>query len=231
MRDGSGSRSRTRTRRSSPTSTSGSLERPLPSQPPPVRGELPVGAGPFVFRERQGETWRLDANPYYFGGTPPSRTLTIKTIRDDNSRLLALVGGSGDLTQNTISPLLLDAVSAQPRLKVESGRSSVYTYLGVNCEDPILKDVRVRRAIAHAIDRELIVKTKLRGRAVLATGMLPTFHWSYEGKVDAYHFDPARAKALLDQAGFPDPDGDGPGVALRWSTRPPTTGFAWRWRP
>jgi peptide/nickel transport system substrate-binding protein len=169
-----------------------------------------VGAGPFVLAERRGEEWRLAANPYYFAGPPKVKRLTIKTIRDDNSRLLALVGGSGDLTQNTISPLLHDAVAAQKRLKVQTGHSSVYSYLGFNMEDPILRDLRVRQAIAHAINRQLIVHTKLRDHAVLASGMLPTFHWAYEPNVETYAFDPARARQLLDEAGHPDPDGDGP---------------------
>jgi peptide/nickel transport system substrate-binding protein len=186
----------------------GILERPLAGAGEHV--PFPVGAGPFVFDVRRGETWRLVANPYFWAGAPRVKAVEIKTIRDDNSRLLALVGGSGDLTQNTISPLLLDAVTQQPRLKLETGRSSVYSYLGLNCEDPILKDPRVRRAIAYAIDRRLIVKTKLRDRALLATGMLPTFHWAYEPAVDRYEYDPQKARALLDEAGYPDPDGDGP---------------------
>jgi peptide/nickel transport system substrate-binding protein len=123
---------------------------------------------------------------------------------------LALVGGSGDLTQNTISQLLIDAVEQQPRLKVVPGASSVYSYLGINNEDPILKDVRVRRAIAYALDRQTIIHTTLHDRAVEATGMLPKFHWAYDGEVDQYPFDLERAKKLLDEAGYPDPDGDGP---------------------
>ncbi len=185
----------------------GIMERPQPGVP---EGEFPIGAGAFSFVERKGETWTFAANPYYFGGKPRVKRLVFKTIRDDNSRLLALVGGSGDLTQNTISQLLVDAVAEQPRLKVVPGRSSVYTYLGVNNEDPILKDVRVRQAIALGIDRATIVHTTLHDHAVLATGMLPTFHWAYAADVDHYDFDPARAKQLLDAAGYPDPDGDGP---------------------
>jgi peptide/nickel transport system substrate-binding protein len=185
----------------------GILARPPPGTP---AGAPPVGAGPYVLVAHDGETWRLEANPHYFGGRPREERLTFKLIRDDNSRLLALVGGSGDLTQNTIPPLLVDAVAAQPRLHIETGRSSVYSYLGLNCEDPILKDPRVRRAIAYAIDRRRIVHTTLHDRAVLATGMLPTFHWAYEGAVETYDYDPARARQLLDEAGYPDPDGDGP---------------------
>ena len=185
----------------------GLMERPPPGTP---FDAMPRGAGAFCFAARRGETWILDANPYSYAGRPPSKRLVFKTIRDDNSRLLALVGGSGDLTQNTISPLLIDAVAENPRLRVESGRSSVYSYLLLNDDDPILKDVRVRRAIAYAIDRATIIHTTLHDRAVAATGMLPTFHWAYDPDVPRYDYDPARARQLLDEAGYRDPDGDGP---------------------
>jgi len=186
----------------------GILPRPSDGKTWP-RGQLPPGAGPFVYASRDGEIWRLDRNNHYWAGVPRIAHVTIKTIRDDNTRLLALVGGSGDLTQNTISPLVLDAVAANDRLQVETARSSVYSYLGLNCDDPILRDPRVRRAIALGIDRERIVRTKLRGRAVLATGMLPTFHWAY-ATAPTPGYDPAEARRLLDEAGFKDPDGDGP---------------------
>jgi len=185
----------------------GLMERPPPGT---SKDAMPRGAGAYVFKERRGETWILERNPYYYGGPAPLRRLVFKTIRDDNSRLLALVGGSGDLTQNTISQLLVDAVAEQPRLKVESAPSSVYSYLLLNDEDPILRDVRVRRAIAYAIDRKTIIHTKLHDRAISATGMLPTFHWAYEKDVADYEFNPAKARRLLDEAGYGDPDGDGP---------------------
>ena len=185
----------------------GVLERPRPGTPPNADA---IGAGAFVLDKRDGETWYLKRNDYYYLGKPPVKRLVFKTIRDDKSRLLALVGGSGDLTQNTISQLLIDAVAENPRLRVETGRSSVYSYIGLNTEDPILKDVKVRRAIAYAIDRQTIIHTTLHDNARAATGMLPTFHWAYNGDVDHYDFDPARAERLLDEAGYPDPDGDGP---------------------
>ncbi len=169
-----------------------------------------VGAGAFVPAGATHKEWRFVRNDYYYGGRAPSARLTVRVVADDNARLLALVGGDGDLTQNTISPLLLDAVAAEPRLSVKSGRSSVFSYLGLNCEDPILRDVRVRQAIAYALDRPLIIRTKLRDRAVLASGLLPTFHWAYSADVARYDHDIARAKRLLDEAGYPDPDGDGP---------------------
>ncbi len=173
-------------------------------------GDRLIGAGPYALAKQEGESYYFVKNASYYGPPPASPKLTIRTIRDDNSRLLALVGGSADLTQNTGSQLLLDAVIANPRLKLETNRSSVLTYLGLNCEDPILKDPRVREAIALAIDRPQLIKQKLRGRAVIATSFLPTFHWSFDQSIAVRAFDPTRAKQLLDEAGFKDPDGDGP---------------------
>lgn len=192
----------------------GILARPRPGDDP----RTPLGAGPFVLEASAGERWRFRPNPHHVFGAPRVRRLTVKVIRDDNARLLALVGGSGDLTQNTISPLLIDAVLEQPRLKVERARSSVYTYLGLNCDDPVLRDLRVRRAIAHAIDRRSIIATKLSGRAALATGMLPTFHWAYSADVPEYAYDPVRARSLLDEAGLPDPEGPLPRFTLVYKT-------------
>lgn len=173
-------------------------------------GDQLIGAGPYVLQKQTGESYYFVKNVYYYGPAPRTPKLTIRTIRDDNSRLLALVGGSADISQNTGSQLLLDAIAANPQLKVETGHSAVLTYLGLNCEDPILKDPRVREAIALAIDRPQIIQQKLRGRAVIASSFLPTFHWAYDTTLPVRPFDVARAKQLLDEAGLRDPDGDGP---------------------
>jgi peptide/nickel transport system substrate-binding protein len=77
--------------------------------------------------------------------------------------------------------------------------------MGLNLTSPILKDIRVRRAIAHSIDREGIIKNILRGSATLATGVLPPSHWAYAPDVRAYPYDPGAAKRLLKQANYPLP--------------------------
>ena len=69
---------------------------------------------------------------------------------------------------------------------------------------------RLSQAIAHGINRDAIIESKFRGKAVLSTGMLAPTHWAYNGNVERFDFDQAKAKALLDEAGYPDPDGDGP---------------------
>jgi peptide/nickel transport system substrate-binding protein len=176
-------------------------------------GGMPIGAGPFVLVSEVGEVTRMVRNPNFYGGAPAEKRLTIRVVRDANSRLLSLVGGSADLTQNTVSPLLFDAVSKwQSRLQLQTGPSALVNYLGMNLEDARLRDPRVRRALGLSIDRERIVRTKLHDKATLATGLLPPFHWAYHAPAEPLRYDPEEAKRLLDEAGFPDPDGEGPKV-------------------
>lgn len=171
----------------------------------------PIGAGPFVLVGEVGEVTRFVRNPHYFAGPPQMERLTVRVVRDANSRLLSLVGGSADLTQNTVSPLLFDAVEKwQKRLQLSTAPSALLFYLGMNTTDARLRDVRVRRALSLAIDRERIVRTKLHGKATLATGLLAPFHWAYSAPEQPLRYDPAEARRLLDEAGFVDPDGPGP---------------------
>lgn len=183
------------------------------------RGRFPggkvVGAGPYRVARVARDRLVLERNPHYHGPAPRMRVVEVRTVRDANARALMLVGGSADLAQNAIRLDLVDAVAGRARVEVESGPSAILTYLMMQGEDPVLADVRVRRAIAHAIDRERIVAIKLGGRAVLATGLLPPSHWAYEPDVARYGYDPARAMALLDEAGYPDPDGPGGAPRLR----------------
>ena len=169
-----------------------------------------VGAGPFILRELDAHHAMLDANPHYIGGEPKTPHVEIKFVRDASARLLMLVGGSADLVQNGVRLDLIDEVTARPRVAIDAEPSVLLTYLMMNNADPLLADVRVRRAIAHAIDRQAVIEAKFGGRALLATGLVAPLHWAYNGDVDRYGYDPERAKQLLDEAGYKDPDGDGP---------------------
>jgi peptide/nickel transport system substrate-binding protein len=167
-----------------------------------------VGAGPFTPISVARDHVILGRNPNYFAGAPPLGRLDFRVIPDTNARLLMLVGGSADLGQNTVRVDLVDDVLERPRLAIQSGPSAILTYLLMNNDDPLLKDVRVREAIAYAIDREKILKVRFHGRAVLATGLVAPGHWAYEPDVEKYGYDPARARQLLDEAGYPaGPDG------------------------
>jgi len=81
--------------------------------------------------------------------------------------------------------------------------------LTLNSQSPPLDNVKVRQAIAYAIDRESLIKNLLLGFGKIAHSIIPEESWAYSAG-QTYSYDPARAKKLLDEAGFPDPDGDGP---------------------
>lgn len=175
-----------------------------------------IGAGPYVVRELTTRHVVLDANPHY--PTPPKMPhVEIKFVRDAAARLLMLVGGSADLIQNAFRVDLVDDVTTRPRVQVASAPSVLLTYMMLNNQDPILKDVRVRQAIALALDRKALVEAKLGGRAVLATGLLPPSHWAYNGDVPRWHHDRERAKQLLDEAGLV-PDARGIRLSLVYKT-------------
>jgi peptide/nickel transport system substrate-binding protein len=169
-----------------------------------------LGAGPYALRELTSTHALLEENPYYFGPRPRTPRVEIKFVHDAAARLLMLVGGSADLIQNSVRMDLIEEVRGRPRVQIAEGPSVILTYLMTNTADPLLRDVRVRRAIALALDRRAIVAAKFGGHARLATGLLPEIHWAYAGDVPRYDHDPARARALLDAAGYPDPDGAGP---------------------
>ncbi len=175
-----------------------------------------IGAGPYVLAELTSRSARLDANPTY-PVTPKLPHVEIKFVRDQAARILMLVGGSVDLIQNAVRNDLLDDVLERPRVRVDSGESVLLTYMLINNLDPVLKDQRVRQAIALALDRDAIVAAKFSGRAVLATGILPPKHWAYNGNVTKWPHDVARATQLLDAAGL-QPDAHGIRLRLVYKT-------------
>ncbi|MBA3459068.1 MAG: ABC transporter substrate-binding protein [Deltaproteobacteria bacterium] len=183
------------------------------------------GAGPYVVNELTTTHVVLDASPTYFGTPPRVQHVEIKFVRDASARLLMLVGGSADLIQNGVRLDLLDDVRERPRVHLDTSPSVFLTYLMMNNADPLLKDVRVRQAIALAIDRPGVIAAKFGGRAVLATGLLPPGHWAYNGNVDRWNRDLPRAKALLDAAGYRDPDGPGPGMRMKLSYKTSSDAF------
>ncbi len=175
-----------------------------------------VGAGPYRLVTLGDTRLTLVANPHYHGAAPQLPRLDLRIVRDATARILMLVGGSADLVQNGVRVDLLDDVAARSRVTVASGPSALLTYMMLNNDDPLLRDVRVRQAIALAIDRPAVIAAKFGGRAVLASGLLPPSHWAFNPRVTRWEHDLARARGLLDAAGLRDPDGDGPAPRARF---------------
>src|SRR5262245_47708976 len=177
--------------------------------------EVAIGAGPFrVVRAVRGERIDLEPNPGYPDGPPRLRTLSIRIVPDEVVRALELRRGSLGFVQDAFEPEVLAWLRARRELAVRQGPGTSVQYLAFNFRDRRLADRRVRRAIALAIDRDELVASVLGGGARPASGLLAPDHWAYAAARTPRH-DPARARRLLDRAGYPDPDGPGPAPRFR----------------
>ncbi|HEU4387796.1 MAG TPA: ABC transporter substrate-binding protein [Blastocatellia bacterium] len=172
----------------------------------------PVGSGPFRFVSfNEGEPVRLEANPDYWDGAPRIRALEVTVIPDNSTRQAALMSGEVDLAYNAqFDPETNRALEGRRGLRILSTPGPNIAHLGVNLTTPILSNQGVRRAVSHAIDRDAIIHGLLRDQARRADSVLPPEQWAYEPNVTVYNYDPNRARVLLDESGFVDPDGDGP---------------------
>jgi peptide/nickel transport system substrate-binding protein len=178
-----------------------------------VQRTTPVAAGPYRVAELlPDERVVLEAFERYHGGTPHIPRIVFRIIPDTTTRILELQRGTVNFAINSIPMESVSEFEETEGLQVLSAPGSRYEYLAFNLRNEFLSDVRVRQAFAHAIDRVRIVRDLLDGHARLADSMLPEGHWAHAPDLPDYPYDPARARALLDEAGFRDPDGDGPGV-------------------
>ena len=176
-------------------------------------GLHPVGSGPFAFVSAvQDKEVILRRNQNYWAAAPavPLRGRRIEKVRfevvpDAITSALELQKGSADIASNVVTLDMVHTLESRPNLKVESGPGSPVVYLTFNLTDPLLKDKRVRQAIACAIDRQPIVDAIWRGQATLASTLLPVTHWAAatDAELAQYPHDVGRAQRLLQEAGFP----------------------------
>jgi peptide/nickel transport system substrate-binding protein len=169
----------------------------------------PVGTGPFRFVSQQiDQDVVIERNPLSWSVVPKIERVRFAVVPDAITESLELEKGSGDVAINSLPMDSLPVLAARPNLRIEETGGTEIQYLNFNLRDPLFKDVRVRQAIACAIDRKLMIKTLLGGHAQPADSLLPTDHWASTGNVARYDYDPARAGRLLDEAGYkPDRGG------------------------
>jgi peptide/nickel transport system substrate-binding protein len=192
----------------------------VPEGAGPSFRDHPIGTGPYRFISYAVDD-RLDLESFadYYEGRPRNDGLVLKIVPDDVMRGLELRKGTTDIVVNDIAPDIVYQLQREPQLETVESPGTDYQYIGLNLRDPVLKDLRVRQAIAYAIDRKAIVEYLRRGLAKSAVGMLPPFSWAFEPDVVSFNYDPARARTLLDEAGYRDPDGEGPEPRLHLSLK------------
>jgi peptide/nickel transport system substrate-binding protein len=156
----------------------------------------PVGSGPFRFT-----AWP-DPGRLILTRIADGQRFEFLRVPDPTVRTLKLLRGELDLLQNDLPAELVDYLGRQPGIRLLRAHGNNFAYLGFNLQDPAMSDLRVRQAIAHAIDRAAIVKYVLGGAARTAAALLPPEHWAGNPALQAPDYDPAAARRLLQAAGY-----------------------------
>jgi peptide/nickel transport system substrate-binding protein len=163
----------------------------------------PIGSGPFRFvSQMQDDEVILERNDHSWQPRPAIARIRFAVVPDAITRALELEKGSADVCINCLTADMVSALIKRPNLQVESGPGTNLNYISFNAQDTLLRDVRVRQAIAYAMNRPLIISSLWRDRALLAESLLPPQHWAWTGDVQQYPYDPAKANALLDAGGW-----------------------------
>jgi peptide/nickel transport system substrate-binding protein len=129
-------------------------------------------------------------------------TIRFSGVKDPVTRVLKMTRGELDFIQNDLPPHLLPYIQDQQKLKVQTHPSTTFSYIGLNMQDDTVKDVRVRRALALALDRNKLKKALFADLPELAETVLTSSHWA-SSRLPALPVDIAEAEKLLDEAGFP----------------------------
>ncbi len=165
----------------------------------------PVGTGPFKFdRWVQGDRVELVRNPDYWGDAVELERATFKFIPDPAAAVAAMLAGDADAFANFPAPESLGQFEADPRFKVVIGSTEGETILTMNNGKAPFSDLKVRRAVAHALDQKAIIDGAMFGYGTPIGSHFAPHHPAYVDLTDRYPFDPEKAKALLAEAGLAD---------------------------
>ncbi len=169
---------------------------------PAKLAEKPIGTGPFRFVEwKRDERLVLEKNPDYWQGPADVSRVTFRFIPEFSARLASLLSGEIDIMKD-VPPHVVEAVERSGHAKIRAAVSSRINYLAlVNLKPGPMQDLRVRRALNHGVNVDELIAQVLRWRATKICGPLSPANVDY-APVECYKHDPARAVALLKEAGY-----------------------------
>jgi len=183
---------------------------PLSEWPKHAFLDAPVAGGPFLLRRyERGALIELARNPSYLRSPLPRLDAVIfRIIPDDETLLNEVTEGGIDVMEN-VPPAAASRIEASPRLRLVRVPDLSYTFICWNTGRSLFSDVRVRRALTMAIDRQSIIEGLLPGVGRPAAGPVLSFLWAHDPDLKPLPFDPDGARRLLEEAGWKDRDGDG----------------------
>jgi len=177
----------------------------------------PVGTGPFKFKEWvQGDRVELEVNPDYWGDAPALTAATFKFISDPTAAFAAMMAGDIDAFPGYPAPETLAQFEADPRFELLVGSTEGETILSTNNQSEALSDVRVRKAIAHAINRQEIIDGAMFGYGTPIGTHFAPHNPDYVDLTGQSAHDPDLAKSLLAEAGYAE------GLTLSLKLPPPS---------
>lgn len=162
----------------------------------------PVGTGPFKFVSYdQGSKIELEANPDYFGGAPKLDEVIFRFIAEDSTRLAELQSGTVDILTN-VAYSAIPTIEADDTLEIVSVSGPTIFSLALKTAEPaVTSDVRVRRALNMAVDKQALIDAFLGGRGTPISQLQGDMSFGYAPDLEGYPYDPEQARALLAEAG------------------------------
>ncbi|MFW5432267.1 MAG: ABC transporter substrate-binding protein [Methylophilaceae bacterium] len=156
-------------------------------------GHQPVGSGALQF-----ESWQSKLT---LKRVKDGQKITFTEVKDPTVRVLKLMRGEADLLQGDLPPELIKYIKTKPEIKVVTTQGANYSYLGLNMQDPVLKQHKVRQALTYAIDRQAVIDAVMVSHTRVADAILPPEHYAGNATLKPYTYNPALAKKLLQEAG------------------------------
>ncbi len=175
----------------------------LKEQGPQAMTEKPIGTGPYKLQEwKREQSITLVRNDDYWGPKPQIAAVEFRIIPDVSSRVSALLAGEVQLIPD-VPPQSMDQVnkSSTADTRTVAGRRVIFVGINTLLPGP-LQDARVRQALNYAVDVDKIIRTVMEGNAKRMAGPLPAINQHLDSNLKPYSYDPAKAKALLQEAGY-----------------------------
>lgn len=163
--------------------------------------QKPIGAGPYRFvAYLPGQEIRYEANEHYYGGAPKAKNFIYKTTVGDAQQFFQT--GELDYSALAANQDNFEFLQALGFADINIYTSSAYSYMVFNHEKEVFKDPKVRQAFALGLDRQTIIATYYQGFAQVANVPVSPTSWAYTDEVGSTAYDPEKAKALLEEAGW-----------------------------
>lgn len=162
----------------------------------------PIGTGPFLLKNITAEREIvLNANENYFKGRPHVDKLVAKPFADQNIMTQALMFNAIDMIV-LVNPRDLPEIQGDKRFILQPYNALSYSFFGYNVRNPLLADKRVRKAFTHAVNRQEMLDSFFNSQGTIISGPFAPGSWAYNLDVQPAAFDPEKARALLQEAGF-----------------------------